>query len=141
MATDPKEKANAMQKRVRSKAIDGLNASRMRPSRATYFMICVGNTSCRAYLAPAVGNTHKTMLRGLMGADTGLKYHRGQCLFEAGFYTFVGPTLSLGIRALLAHGGTYTADHRPALANEGPPRARRGGPERSCRAAGEQLRH
>ena len=139
MATDPKEKASStMQKRVRSKAIDGLNASRMRPSRATYFMICVGNKSCRAYLAPAVGNTHKTMLRGLMGADTGLRYHRGQCLFEAGFYTFVGPTLSLGIRQKLERGLTELTGRRwRTKVRRG---THQGSPERRCRAAGEQLR-
>ena len=100
MATDPPAKTHPspVRKRVRSKAIDGLNASRMRPSRVTCFMLCVGNKSCLAYLAPAVANSHKAMLRGLMADDTGLKYHRGQCVFEEGFYTFVGPTLSLGLR-------------------------------------------
>ena len=99
MATDPPAQLpTPALKRVRSKTIDGLNASRMRPSRATYFMICVGNKGCVAYLAPAVANSHKALLRGLMADDTGLKYHRGQCIFEEGCYTFVGPTLALGMR-------------------------------------------
>lgn len=125
MAVDPKSKPStadpATLKRVRSKAIDGLNASRMRPSRATYFMICVGNKTCLAYLGPAVGNGHKTLLRGLMGTDTGLKYHRGQCLFEAGYYIFVGPTLSPGMRKKLELGLiTLTQRRWPTKIRRGP---------------------
>ena len=33
-----------------------------------------------------------------MGKDTGLKYHRGQCIYEKGYYTFVGPTVALGMK-------------------------------------------
>ena len=29
---------------------------------------------------------------------TGLKYHRGQCVYEKGYYTFVGPTVAAGMR-------------------------------------------
>ena len=92
------------QKRVKTKTMDGLKNARMRPARPTYFMLCIGNAQSLTYLAPVVGASHKTMLRPLMGADTGLKYHRGQCIFEKGYYTFVGPTVSAGMRRKLEQG-------------------------------------
>lgn len=94
----------AIRKRVRTKAIEGLNAARMKPKRPTYFMLCVGNVSCLIYLAPNVGASHKNLLRSLMGKDTGLKYHRGRCIFEKGYYIFVGPTVALGMRAKVERG-------------------------------------
>ena len=99
-----KPAALVTQKRVRTKTLDGLKAARMSPRRPTYFMLCVGNARAVAYLAPVVGSSHKTMLRPLMGDDTGLKYHRGQCIYERGFYTFVGPTVAPGMRRKLEAG-------------------------------------
>lgn len=105
MATEePKPAQAAIRRRVRAKTIEGLNAARMRPARPTYFMLCIGNKSCLAYLGPKVAASHKMLLRGLMGTDTGLKYHRGQCIFEKGCYTFVGPTVALGMRKKLELG-------------------------------------
>ena len=46
-------------------------------------MLCIGNKGAVAYLAPVVRSGHKTLLRPLMGKDTGLKYHRGQCIYES----------------------------------------------------------
>ena len=40
----------------------------------------------------------------LMGKDTGLKYHRGQCIYEQGCYTFVGPTVAPGMKRKLEVG-------------------------------------
>ena len=76
----------------------------MRPLRPTYFMLCIGNVHAVAYLAPVVGASHKTLLRPLMGKDTGLKYHRGQCIYERGLYAFVGPTVAPGMRRKLEAG-------------------------------------
>ena len=106
MATEQPEEPNqaATRKRVKSRTIDGLNAARMRPARPTYFMLCIGNKTACAYLGPKVASSTKTLLRGLMGSDTGLKYHRGQCIFEQGCYTFVGPTVVLGMRKKLETG-------------------------------------
>jgi hypothetical protein len=92
------------QKRVKTKTLDGLKAARMKPARPTYFMLCIGNKSAVAYLAPVVGSSHKTLLRPLMGKDTGLKYHRGQCIYEKGYYTFVGPTVAPGMKRKLELG-------------------------------------
>jgi hypothetical protein len=100
----PKPGNPVIRRRVRGKTIDGLNAARMKPARATFFMLCVGNKHCLAYLAPSVGPTHKTLLRGLMGTDTGLKYHRGRCIYEQGYYAFIGPTVVAGMRAKLERG-------------------------------------
>ena len=76
----------------------------MSPARPTYFMLCIGNKGAVAYLAPVVGSSHKTLLRPLMGKDTGLKYHRGQCIYEKGYYTFVGPTVAPGMKRKLEMG-------------------------------------
>ena len=76
----------------------------MSPARPTYFMLCIGNKGAVAYLAPVVGSGHKTLLRPLMGKDTGLKYHRGQCIYEQGCYTFVGPTVAPGMKRKLEMG-------------------------------------
>jgi len=94
----PPSKVAGAQKRVRTKTIEGLKAARMSPSRPTYFMLCIGNKGAVLYLAPVVGSGHKTLLRPLMGKDTGLKYHRGQCIYENGYYTFVGPTVAAGMK-------------------------------------------
>jgi hypothetical protein len=85
-------------KRVKTKTLEGLKAARMKPARPTYFMLCIGNKGAMAYLAPVVGPSHKTLLRPLMGKDTGLKYHRGQCVYDKGYYTFVGPTVATGMK-------------------------------------------
>jgi hypothetical protein len=94
----------ATQKRVRLKAFEGLKAARMRPARPTYFMVCIGNMRTVVYLAPIVGASHKVLLRGLMGPDTGLKYHRGQLVFERGIYTFIGPTVVPTMRRRIEQG-------------------------------------
>ena len=105
MATEqPKPAQDPIRRTVRAKTIAGLNAARMRPARPTYFMLCIGNKTCLAYMGPKVAASHKTLLRGLMGADTGLKYHRGKCVFEKGCYTFIGPTVALGMRKRLELG-------------------------------------
>jgi len=92
------------QKRVRTKTLEGLKAARMKPSQRTYFMLCIGNLSSIAYLAPVVRSSHKTLLRPLMGKETGLKYHKGQCIFENGKYAFVGPTIVTGMRRKIEAG-------------------------------------
>ena len=94
----------AIRERVRVKVMEGLKAARMRPNRPAYFMLCIGNKSCLAYLAANVRASHKNLLRGLMGKDTGLKYHRGRCVFEAGSYVFVGPTMRLTLRTKVERG-------------------------------------
>ena len=63
-----------------------------------------GGVGIAAYLAPVVSASHRTLLRPLMGKDTGLKYHRGQCIYEKGYYTFVGPTVATGMRRKIEMG-------------------------------------
>jgi len=100
----PASNVASAQKRVKTKTLEGLKAARMSPARPTYFMLCIGNKGAVAYLAPVVGSGHKTLLRPLMGKDTGLKYHRGQCIYEKGYYTFVGPTVATGMRRKIEMG-------------------------------------
>jgi len=100
----PSANVASVQKRVRTKTLEGLKAARMSPARPTYFMLCIGNKGAVAYLAPVVGSGHKTLLRPLMGKDTGLKYHLGQCIYEQGYYTFVGPTVAPGMKRKLEMG-------------------------------------
>ena len=103
-AAAPAANVVSAQKRVRTKTLEGLKAARMKPARPTYFMLCIGNKGAVAYLAPVVGSGHKTLLRPLMGKDTGLKYHRGQCIYEKGYYTFVGPTVATGMKRKIEMG-------------------------------------
>ena len=92
----------------------------MKPMRPTYFMLCIGNKGAVAYLAHVVSPSHKTLLRPLMGKDTGLKYHRGQCVYEKGYYTFVGPTVATGMRRKIEMGLlTLTGRRFRALARRG----------------------
>lgn len=108
-------------KRVKTKTLDGLKAARMKPMRPTYFMLCIGNKGAMAYLAPVVGPSHKTLLRPLMGKDTGLKYHRGQCIYEKGYFTFVGPTVATGMKRKIEMGLLALTGRRfRALARRGP---------------------
>ena len=98
-------------------------------------MLCIGNKGAVAYLAPVVSSGHRTLLRPLMGKDTGLKYHRGQCIYEKGYYTFVGPTVAPGMKrklemGLLALTGRRFRAMAPARRAEASRRA-----ARSCRLA------
>jgi hypothetical protein len=102
--TAPAANVASVQKRVKTKTLEGLRAARLSPARPTYFMLCIGNKGAVAYLAPVVRSGHKTLLRPLMGKDTGLKYHRGQCIYEQGCYTFVGPTVAPGMKRKLEVG-------------------------------------
>jgi hypothetical protein len=107
-------------KRVRTKTLEGLKAARMKPSQPTFFMLCIGNVSSIAYLAPVVRSSHKTLLRPLMGKETGLKYHKGQCIFENGKYAFVGPTIVTGMRRKIEAGLlTLTGRQFRAIARRG----------------------
>ena len=109
------------QKRVKTKTLDGLKAARMKPARPTFFMLCIGNKGAVAYLAPVVSPGHKTLLRPLMGKDTGLKYHRGQCIYEKGYYTFVGPTVAAGMKRKIEMGLlTLTGRRFRAMVRRGP---------------------
>ena len=118
-AAPPANVASAL-KRVKTKTLEGLKAARMKPMRPTYFMLCIGNTAAVAYLAPVVSPSHKTLLRPLMGKDTGLKYHSGQCIYEKGYYTFVGPTVATGMRRKIEMGLlTLTGRRFRALARRG----------------------
>jgi hypothetical protein len=92
------------QKRVKTKTLEGLKSARMRPWQPTYFMLCIGNKGAVPYLAPVIRSGHKSLIRPLMGKDTGLKYHRGQCIYENGCYTFVGPTVVAGMKRKLEAG-------------------------------------
>ena len=123
----------ATMKRVRTKTLEGLKAARMKPTQPTYFMLCIGNVSSIAYLAPVVRSSHKTLLRPLMGKETGLKYHKGQCIFESGKYAFVGPTIVTGMRRKI-EAGLLALTGRPYRAI-----ARRGEVEEETRGSSAEL--
>lgn len=60
------------------------------------FMVAAGSKRCLAYLGPSVGASHKTLLGELLTGDSGIKYYRGECVFEAKAYTFVGDDIPTG---------------------------------------------
>ena len=120
-AAPPPANVASTLKRVNTKTLEGLKAARMSPARPTYFMLCIGNKAAIAYLARAVSPGHKTLLRPLMGKDTGLKYHRGQCIYEKGYYTFVGPTVATGMTRKIEAGlFTLTGRKFRAMVRKGP---------------------
>lgn len=87
--------------KLKARLVEGFRAAKSRPTRPTHFMVCVGNRTCMAFVGPRVGSSQKTILRQMMGKDSGLKYHSGRCVFDQGCYTFVGLTIPPGIRVRL----------------------------------------
>jgi hypothetical protein len=60
------------------------------------FVVAAGPKQCLAFLALSVGASHKTLLAKLMPGESGIKYYRGECLFEDKAYTFVGEDIPTG---------------------------------------------
>ncbi|MCW5666135.1 MAG: hypothetical protein KIT35_20080 [Piscinibacter sp.] len=60
------------------------------------FMVAAGPKRCLAYLGLSVGASHKTLLGELLAGESGIKYYRGECVFEAKAYTFVGDDIPTG---------------------------------------------
>lgn len=60
------------------------------------FMVAAGPKRCLAYLSLSVGASHKTLLGELLAGESGIKYYRGECVFEAKAYTFVGDDIPTG---------------------------------------------
>lgn len=60
------------------------------------FIVAAGPKRCLAYLGPSVGASHKTLLGELLAGESGIKYYRGECVFEAKAHTFVGDDIPTG---------------------------------------------
>src|SRR5438105_4116377 len=93
-------------KQVRSRVVAGMRAVKTAQPTAKpiQFLICLGPSQCLAYLGHSVGASHRTLLTELMDEDSGFKFFKGECLWEAKSYTFVGSNLPSGLSKKLQKG-------------------------------------
>lgn len=85
-------------KTVRDRVLAAMRAVKAAPpgGKPVQFMVAAGPKRCLAYLGPSVGASHKTLLGELLAGESGIKYYRGECVFEAKAYTFVGDDIPTG---------------------------------------------
>lgn len=91
-------------RRVRARVIDQFRIVKNRPDRQVLFLLCVGHTSCVPYLAPSINDSLKPLLIKVLKGDTGFKFFRGECVWEDGGYTFVGPRLTMTLARRIERG-------------------------------------
>lgn len=81
-------------KRLATRIVDQFRVVKNRPDRKVEYLLCLGRDSGAAYLGPTASDSHKPMLMKALRGDTGFKFFRGECIWEEGGYTFVGPRMS-----------------------------------------------
>jgi hypothetical protein len=91
-------------RRLRTRVIDMFRIVKNRSDRRVMFLLCVGHTRCVPYMAPAISDAQKPLLTKVLRGDTGLKFFRGECIWEDGGYTFVGTRLSNTIARRIERG-------------------------------------
>lgn len=91
-------------RRVRARVIDQFRLVKNRPDVKVMFLLCVGHRSCAPYLGPSAADSLKPLLAKVLQGDTGLKYFRGECIWEESAYTFVGPRMSKTIARRIEDG-------------------------------------
>lgn len=91
-------------RRIRSRVIAQFRLVKNRPDVKVMFLLCLGHRSCAPYLGQSAGDTFKPLLAKVLKGDTGLKYFRGECVWEDGGYTFVGPRMTATIARRLERG-------------------------------------
>jgi len=101
-----KDAESAGRKLVRSRVIAGMRAVKTAQpgAKPIQFLICAGATQALAYLGHSVGASHRTLLSELMDEDAGFKYVKGECIWEAKAYTFVGSNVPSGLGKKLQKG-------------------------------------
>lgn len=91
-------------RRVRARVLDQFRIVKNRPDVTVRFLLCLGHRSCAPYLGPSAGDALKPLLAKVLKGDTGLKYFRGECIWEDGGYTFVGPRMAHTIARRIERG-------------------------------------
>lgn len=84
-------------RRVRARVIDQFRIVKNRPDRKVLFLLCLGHNSCAPYLGATISDAQKPLLTKVLKGDTGFRFFRGECVWEDGGYTFVGPRLSTSL--------------------------------------------
>jgi len=101
---DDKPEDTPERRRVRARAIDMFRIVKNRPDRKVMYLLCMGHKSSAPYLAPSVNDSLKPLLLRLLRGDTGFKFFRGECIWEDGGYTFVGPRMSGSLARRIENG-------------------------------------
>lgn len=91
-------------RRVRSRVFDQFRLVKNRPDVKVEYLLCLGHRGCTPYLGPSVSDALKPLLAKVMKGDTGLKYFHGECIWEDGGYTFVGPRMTQTIARRIERG-------------------------------------
>lgn len=91
-------------RRLRARVIDMFRIVKNRPDRRVLFLLCVGHRSCVPYLAPAVSDAQKPLLLKALKGDTGMRFFRGECIWEDGGYTFVGTRMTTTLARRIERG-------------------------------------
>lgn len=91
-------------RRVRNRVIEQFRLVKNRPDVKVQYLLCLGHRRCAPYLGPSAGDTFKPLLAKVLKGDTGLKYFQGECIWEDGGYTFVGPRMTSTIARRIERG-------------------------------------
>ncbi len=103
-ARNDKPEDTPERRRVRARVIDMFRIVKNRPDRKVVYLLCMGHKSCAPYLGPSANDALKPMLLKLLRGDSGFKFFRGECLWEDGGYTFVGPRMSGSLARRIENG-------------------------------------
>lgn len=91
-------------RRVSARVVQQFRLVKNRPDIPVKYLLCLGHRSCAPYLGPSAGDTFKPLLAKVLKGDTGLKYFHGDCIWEDGGYTFVGPRMTSTIARRIERG-------------------------------------
>lgn len=81
-------------RRIATRLKDQLRIVKNRPDVKVVYLVCLGRESGAAWLGPTASDSQRPLLVKALAGDTGFKFYRGECIWEEGSYTFVGPNMS-----------------------------------------------
>lgn len=81
-------------RRVKTRLIDQFRIVKNRPDRKVEYLLCLGRRSGATWLGPTASDSQRPLLAKVLKGDTGFRFYRGECIWEEGGYTFVGPGMS-----------------------------------------------
>lgn len=91
-------------RRIATRIIDQFRIVKNRPDRKVEYLLCLGRESGAPYLGTSASDSNKPLLIKALDGDTGFKFFRGECIWEDGSYTFVGPAMSKTIARRIEDG-------------------------------------
>ncbi|GEM_PF-2741250 len=92
------EAETADEKFVRNRVVSAMKIVKAAKAGAKpmLFMIGMGKTHVMPYMWYSVGGSHRTMLTRLMPGESGIKFFKGECIWEEKAFTFIGETIPTG---------------------------------------------